>query len=211
MKETRKYKLTGVSDLLGSSPGDKEVFKNFIVDKAKTPEERAAADLDTEFVLDQEEKKRTYFYRDPKTGELILRPYQIKGFLKEAINTLKADLKVLSAKSKVDEYVFVRGKTIKITRDGESLTQPDYLLERPLRAMTMQGPRVALASSEAVSAEEGWELEVEISLINNAGTAKSKPITWEVIEAALDYGALKGLLQWRNGGYGSFDWELVED
>lgn len=52
-------------------------------------------------------------------------------------------------------------------------------------------------------------VEFSVTLVKNEGTAKSKAITFEQIEAALDYGELKGLGQWRNSGRGSFTWERI--
>ena len=75
----------------------------------------------------------------------------------------------------------------------------------PLRAQTMQGPRVTLAASEQI--DDPWTIEFTVKLIGNPGTRTSAPITWEAIETALDYGSICGALgQWRNGGYGRFTW-----
>ena len=41
------------------------------------------------------------------------------------------------------------------------------------------------------------------------GKAKSKALTFDVIEEALDYGAFKGLGQWRNGQNGRFKWQRI--
>jgi hypothetical protein len=46
-----------------------------------------------------------------------------------------------------------------------------------------------------------------MTMIPNGGTAKSEALTWDAIEAALDYGAFHGLGQWRNADYGRFIWE----
>ena len=51
---------------------------------------------------------------------------------------------------------------------------------------------------------------VTIHVIENAKTTKSAPIDMEMIEGFLDYGAMKGLLQWRNAGHGSFEWEELK-
>ena len=72
----------------------------------------------------------------------------------------------------------------------------------------MQGERVALAKSELI--ELPWRVRIDIVLLDNAGTAKSKELTFDIIEEALNYGAYKGLGQWRNGGYGQFTWAEVE-
>ena len=73
--------------------------------------------------------------------------------------------------------------------------------------MTMQGPRVTVSASETILPE--WELEFNLTLLQNAGTPKSKALTFEAIEAALEYGFINGLGQWRNGQNGRF--EVVHD
>lgn len=77
------------------------------------------------------------------------------------------------------------------------------------RLADLLGERVTLAASELV--EDPWEITIEMTLIPNNGTAKSESLTWDAIEAALDYGAFHGLGQWRNADYGRFMWEQVEE
>ena len=74
--------------------------------------------------------------------------------------------------------------------------------------MTMQGPRVSVSASEII--RPGWEIEFTLTLIANEKTAKSVALAWNVVEEALNYGAYKGLGQWRNGQNGRFTWEQVK-
>ena len=71
--------------------------------------------------------------------------------------------------------------------------------ERPLRASSASGERVALAASETVPA--GTVLEFSILVMN--------PKDAETVREWLDYGRLRGLFQWRNSGKGRFEWEEV--
>jgi len=80
--------------------------------------------------------------------------------------------------------------------------------ERPLRAETMRGPRVSLASSEQV--DDPWSIEFTVTLVDNPTTNKSANVTWEAIEEMLSYGCLKGLGQYRNGSFGRFTYERTE-
>lgn len=203
----KKFRLTGTDSLLGSSPSSKEIFSTFLVDKTKTTAERNAAREDVDNIIENDEKGTTIFYRD-KNGGLILKGYHIKGFLKEAAKALKDQVNLKSYLSKVDTYVFVMEKNIPIMRDGEQIMKPDGYLERPLRCETAQGPRVALSKSEEIL--DPWYVDVTIRVVENAGTAKSAPIDMDMIEGFLDYGAMKGLLQWRNAGHGSFEWEELK-
>lgn len=203
----KKFRLTGTDSLLGSSPSSKEIFSTFLVDKTKTTAERNAAREDVDNIIENDEKGTTIFYRD-KNGGLILKGYHIKGFLKEAAKALKDQVNLKSYLSKVDTYVFVMEKNIPIMRDGKQIMEPDGYLERPLRCETAQGPRVALSKSEEIL--DPWYVDVTIRVVENAGTAKSAPIDMDMIEGFLDYGAMKGLLQWRNAGHGSFEWEELK-
>lgn len=203
----KKFRLTGTDSLLGSSPSSKEIFSTFLVDKTKTTAERNAAREDVDNIIENDEKGTTIFYRD-KNGGLILKGYHIKGFLKEAAKALKDQVNLKSYLSKVDTYVFVMEKNIPIMRDGEQIMKPDGYLERPLRCETAQGPRVALSKSEEIL--DPWYVDVTIRVVENAGTAKSAPIDMDMIEGFLDYGVMKGLLQWRNAGHGSFEWEELK-
>ena len=203
----KKFRLTGTDSLLGSSPSSKEIFSTFLVDKTKTTAERNAAREDVDNIIENDEKGTTIFYRD-KNGGLILKGYHIKGFLKEAAKALKDQVNLKSYLSKVDTYVFVMEKNLPIMRDGKQIMEPDGYLERPLRCETAQGPRVALSKSEEIL--DPWYVDVTIRVVENAGTAKSAPIDMDMVEGFLDYGAMKGLLQWRNAGHGSFEWEELK-
>lgn len=206
-KQKLRVRLTGITPILGSVPMSKEIFDKFIATKAKTEAEKQGAASDSTFVREDEEEKATQFYRNHK-GELVLRGYQIKGFLKEALYVLRDSLGITNAKSKADNYVFI-DSTILIKREGQTVTRPDGFFQRPLKAMTMQGPRISLASSEQLDPE--WVLEFTITLLTGVkGTPKSKALDMDMIREALDYGELKGLLQFRNGGFGSFTWEELD-
>lgn len=109
---------------------------------------------------------------------------------------------------KVDNYVFILEDEIPIMRDGKQLTEADGFLERPLRANTLQGPRVALARSEEITGD--WYVDITIKVLMNNSTSKGQKFDMELIENLLSYGELKGLLQWRNGGHGSFSYEEIE-
>ena len=210
---TRKYILTGKNPMLGSCPANAEIYKNFIANKIADLHkgEEEASMLPTPEQLNEEEDKIrqqgfTVFLRDG--DNLVISGHVVKGFFKAALTTLKGQLNIGSPKSKIDELLFVGENYIPLTRkDGTPITKPDRICERSLRAETMQGPRVSLAASEMV---DEWQIEVTLTLVENQGSAKSKPLTWEAVEDCLNYGALKGLGQWRNSGLGSFTFERVE-
>ena len=203
--ESRIYELTGLTPILGSAPASKDIRTKWVGSKAPTDDLRAE---EAESPIDIDEKGLTIFNRD-RQDNICLMGYQIKGFFKSALLALKAQCKVAAPKGKVDTLVFVEPRYIPIKREGVALREEDEILERPLRANTMQGERVTLAASEMVL--DPWSIKIEISLIPSNGTAKSEALTWDAIETALDYGAYHGLGQWRNADYGRFIWKRVEE
>ena len=89
-----------------------------------------------------------------------------------------------------------KSKTGTIAFDGEMLD-----CQRPLRAQTMQGERVSLASSDEVPA--GAVLTCDVECLDESHEA--------AVREWLDYGSLRGLGQWRNSGKGRFEWEELDD
>lgn len=188
----KKIKLTFNEGLLGTSPGDPEVYKKFIATKAPdatTLEEEVAA-LGEDAVI---ENGMTIFPKDSE-GRRFLYDYQIKGFLKDACSSLRrvsgTESKKLKAYKKIiDGLIFVNPRQIPIRYEGEI----EYC-QRSLRAQTAQGERVALAISEEIPA--GASIEFEIHCLSDEHE--------KVVEEWLDYGELRGLGQWRNSGKGRF-------
>jgi len=201
--EKRTYRLHGITRILGSQPADPEVRTRFLaneVEKAKADEEAS------KLPIDQQKRNLTVFLRDD--GCVCICDYVIKGFLKEAISVLKTQVKVANGKSKIDNSVLIEPAYLRFCRHDEDLDVADGDLERPLRAMTMQGPRVSVTASEYIDAP--WTLTFTISLLEGEKTARSEALTFDVIETLLDYGSFKGLGQWRNAQNGRFSWERVE-
>lgn len=103
--------------------------------------------------------------------------------------------KVKAFKKIIDGNVFVSPRKIPFAVDGDMGD-----CQRPLRAKTMQGERVALANSETIPA--GSTLTFTFECFND------EDFKW--IREVLDYGKYRGLGQWRNSGKGKFDWEEVQ-
>ena len=204
--EEKKFRLVGLQPLLGGVALDKEIFTKYIATKARDFEKENAKE-DVENVIDENEKV-TGFYRDVETGNVIIKGYQIKGFMKEAAKALKDQLGLASCVSKIDNFVFIAEDNIPVMRGGEWIKQPDNFLERPLRGETPQGPRVSLAKSEQICGD--WYIDITVKVIENKKTAKSIALDMGVVEELLSYGQFKGLLQWRNAGYGSFRVEKIK-
>jgi hypothetical protein len=205
MEALKRYhvKLKFISPILGSAPSNKDVYENYVASKhpETNPEQVAAESALIPEELPQTGK--TIFRVDPATKGLIFLPHQIRGFLKESASAITG--KGLTAfKSKIDKWIFVEPDKIFLMRDGKLITAAEGTCERPLRAVTAQGPRVSLLSSEQVN--EGVEVEFMLLVL----PLGQKEITVELLKSWLDYGQFQGISQWRNAGFGAFTYELQE-
>ena len=195
-----KIRLTLTEEMLGTASANPDIHSEFIASKApdaqKLEDEVAALGADA-----VEKKGMTIFARD-EDGDPCVWDYQIKGFFKDAAQMMKkvpgsASSALKAYKKEIDGAIFVYPRKIKLTmpKDGEI-----GVCQRPLRAQTMQGERVALASSETVPA--GTTLTFTVQFLNKADVALC--VEW------LNYGALRGLGQWRNSGKGRFLWDQMD-
>lgn len=176
--------------ILGTIPKDRDVFKNFVASHTKTDEEAVRAEEDVDRVAEEIEARGWTGFYENAAGHPVLMDYQFKGFLKNAGNIMKDVVGVKNLRSHIEQTVFV------FPRELELAEKPDGVLERPLRAMTMQGPRVSVMRSDRIDPGRQYTLDLRV-------LEKSK-VTEKVLKEVLTYGELAGLLQWRNGGYGRF-------
>ena len=190
--------LTFQKDILGSWPSDPEIAETYIASKAPDAETMAQQieNLGVDAVTDS---RKTIFPRD-KDGNPIIYDYQIRGFFKAAAKALyklegSKSSKIKAYKQTVDTKVFIVEEETPIIFDGEIDT-----CQRPLRASTPQGDRVALAFSESI--HKGAKIIFGIRMLD--------PSLEDVIYEWLDYGQYNGLGQWRNAGYGKFTWRKLE-
>lgn len=187
-------KLTFTDDLLGTSSGNPELHREFIASKAPDAAkmEEEVALLGVEAV---EEKSMTVF---PKMadGTPYLWDYQIRGFFKEICGAMRGipgtkSSKVKAYKKKVDNTIFVEPREIPL--DLHSMKIADC--QRPLRASTMQGERIALANSEVCP--QGTTCEFDVLCMVDEDV--------DMLREWLEYGKYKGIGQWRNSGKGRFE------
>lgn len=195
--------LTFISAILGSAPSNKNVYENYVASKMPEPTPEAVAAESALIPEELPQTGKTIFRVDPDTKGLIFLPHKIRGFLKESASAISG--KSLTAfKSKIDKWVFVEPDKIFLRRDGQYITQADGTCERPLRAVTAQGPRVSLLSSEQLN--EGVTVEFNLLVL----PLGQKEITEEILRSWFDYGQFQGISQWRNGNFGRFTYELTE-
>ena len=214
----RRVKIVVLEPLLGTAPNDKEVYSNYIASKAPDAQgiEEEIAAIGVDGVAEQ---GMTVFPRiaGDKNRPGIW-PYQIRGFFKsgqQAMNDMvpnkeerkKRNSGYLSIyKRRIDTHVFVKAVNARWTEWKTSGTEKQLIeihlpeggeitsCERPLRAQTMQGERVALAKSEAVP--EGSWMEFDVKILD--------PDLEDYFVEWLEFGAYNGLGQWRNSGKGTF-------
>ena len=194
-----KVRLTFTDEILGTSSGNPELHREFIASKApdaqKMEEEVAALGVDA-----VEEKSMTVFPR-LADGTPFLYDYQVRGFFKEICGAMKAisgtkSSKIKAHKKKIDNTIFVEPREIPLDLHGMKMTN----CQRPLRASTAQGERIALANSEVCP--EGTRCEFEVLCMVDEDAA--------MLREWLEYGKYKGIGQWRNSGKGRFTFEIID-
>lgn len=200
--ETYRLKVIFLTPVLGSQPGDPELASAFIAKKKGLD---ALPMQDDELLPEALEKGTTTFHRVPgKPLQPALMNYQLLGFLKEAGKVLNGRVEgnVKALRSKVEQRIAVSPRVLPLNLPKGEDWGPEYL-ERPLRAETMQGPRVTLARSEIIPEGTWFECGLEV-IEGEIGEA--------VLRDLLDYGYMRGLGQWRNSGaYGTFRYELEKE
>lgn len=222
-------RMTFTEDVLGTCSGNPELHDEYIASKAPdamTRKEEVAAIG----VGDAIEKGMTVFPRN-SDGVPILWGYQVEGFLKESVKNIKKHwpdsecAKIKANKQTIDNAIFVYYKAIPYTESGKYDNSPRNVngvyydtsipvdmnggvvgdCQRPLRASTAQGERVALAHSESLPAGSSIEFYISLAPILGKGID-----TKEVIQEMMDYAQLKGIGQWRNSGKGRAVWEYID-
>lgn len=189
-----------IEEVLGTASANKELHSEFIASKApdapSMKEEIAALGADA-----VEEKGMTVFPR-MEDGTPFLWDYQWKGFCKDACSMLrKADgsksAGLKAYKKEIDGLIFFEPRKIPLVLpEGGEVGER----QRPLRAQTAQGERIALAHSETVPA--GTRQEFDIVLLKDSHLP--------IVAEWLQYGELRGVGQWRNSGCGRFKFAIVD-
>lgn len=221
----RRVKIVFLEPVLGTAPNNQEVYTKFIASKAPGADgiEEEIEAIGVDGVV---ENGMTVFPRIAKDKNRPgIWPYQIRGFFKsgqQAMNDMVTDKEerkkknsgyLATYKRRIDTHVFVKAVTArwtdyKLSGSDKQLIEihiPDggkiESCERPLRAQTMQGERVALAKSESVP--EGSWIEFDVKLLDPR--LEDHLIEW------LEFGAYNGIGQWRNSGKGTFVYWMYDE
>jgi|GEM_PF-1780894 len=200
MDEFGKRRLTIrlIERMLGTVPKDKDIYANYIAGKSPKPLSDKMIEEEVASVEEIEEKGWTGFHQDEKG--LFIYDYLVKGFIKNALEVCietAAIGKISAYKKWADLLVFVWPRKIYL-----GCTNPDGVIERPLRTMSPKGPRVALSRSDYI--DVGRDITFEVEILPN-----KKALGWPTMNQVFAYGRFVGLGQWRgSGGYGRF--ELID-
>ena len=195
--KTLKIKITFIEELLGTASANPDVQREYIA--SKSPDAGTIEDEVKAIGVDAAvEKSMTVFPRED--GKPFLYDYQIKGFFKDSCGALArvpgtVSNKIKAYKKIIDGTIFVQPRKIHFDLSGKVGS-----CQRPLRAETAQGPRIALANSETIPADSS--ITVEVVLLDEGAE--------KLLREWLDYGKLRGIGQWRNSGKGRFTWEEVK-
>lgn len=199
-----KVTIEFITDVLGSSPSSDTVYRDYV--ESKSPYKNTTSEeIFLTSVDEVTDKGMTIFPKD-KDGRPFFWGYQIRGFFKSACGFLrrckdesfaKASCKMTAYKKVIDGCIFVEPRQIFIDLRGGKIGN----CQRPLRAQTAQGERVALANSESIPA--GSRITFTVTVMSDAYE--------KAVREWLAYGRYTGLGQWRNGGHGRFKVLSVEE
>ncbi len=192
--------LTFTEPVLGTAPMNKQIYTDYILQASVKAHNNGYNDTGDEVATVPDGDKGVTGFHRLEDGTPMIYDYVLKGFAKDACAMMarqggSLSKQIRAYKKVIDGLFFVFPRRIPICNYGQIGT-----LERPLRAMTAQGERVALAKSEMIQA--GAVLNFTIEVLDDA------TVTSELIEEWFDYGRYRGLGQWRNGSYGRFEYEM---
>lgn len=216
-KEVNKY-----LDQLPITKERGEEETNLLITKLETligrefsPEEKQAAlkgELESlkETFQELDLKATTVFFWDKKTNKPCIGDHMIYGFLKAATEAIGRTLtkkagtvmhSISYTQSLIAQHVRCKDHFISFDKDIKRNANGDPVyLQRSLRAMTAQGPRITLAKSEVIEAPASLSFTLKVM--------KNSPITEAILKQLFSYGEISGIGQWRNASYGAFTFEL---
>lgn len=200
--KTLNFRLTFTEMVLGTASNNKELHSEYIASNAPDAKSKAE-EIEAIGTDEYREKQMTVFPKDDN-GNPIFWDYQIKGFFKDTCSALqrckgeeisKESCKLKAYKKVIDGCIFVEPRRIPINMNGGEIGN----LQRPLRAQTAQGERIALADSETIP--EGSTIDISVLCLSDEYE--------KAVREWLNYGRYKGIGQWRNAGYGRFTYEEI--
>jgi hypothetical protein len=212
--------ITFTEMLLAAQPAQPAVYREFIASKAPRGT-NTEGEVDAISQENNEEAREqrgwSVFHNDHSAenpgGGIHLMEYHIKGFFKSACQAVTGSrgqknketgevanpTGLGSASSKIAMLVFVSPRRLYLMREGARITVPDGHFERPLRAQTMQGPRVSLKRSDYLNPPLTVSCHITVLPLGQREISEAMLKLW------LAYGEHSGFGEWRNGGHGRFE------
>lgn len=197
--KTMKIRITFTEPILGTSPSNKDVYRDYIGSKA--PDASTIEDEVEALGVDEVAEKSMTVFPRTADGVPFLYDYQIKGFFKDTCGGLKKvtstrSSKIKAYKKEIDKLIFPFPREIPFENFG-TIGE----CQRPLRAQTAQGERISLAMSEEIPA--GATITFSVDMLSDEHE--------DLLREWLDYGKYSGIGQWRNAGKGRFYWQELDD
>lgn len=167
----------------------------------------------------------TVFFWDKETDRPCIGDHMIYGFMKAATEALARTApakrgtvlhsasytaSLINQHVRCDKQFLTFDRGVKTDDDGNP-----FYLQRSIRAMTAQGPRVSLVKSEVVPAGASLTFTLNVlagsPLLKHVDYTKTEEKTFPdaPLKHIFDYGQMTGLGQWRNSGYGMFTYEMI--
>lgn len=195
-------RCTFTQPLLATNANNSEIYSEFLAKNAPDAE-TLEQEIQRLGLAQVDEKGMTVFLRKPENPEIPqMKAYTWSGFFKAKARALAKIKGTKTAEMKayikeIDDRISISPTFIDlaIPQGGEIGT-----LQRPLKAATLQGDRVSLAKSETVPI--GTQCEFTVCCETKEGM--------QIVLEALEFGAKRGTGQWRNAGYGTFTFDVLE-
>jgi hypothetical protein len=210
--------ITFTQPTLGTANANPDVHKEHIASRSPDAD-KVQEEIEALPAEEQLDKATTVFPQEG--GHPFAWDYQIRGFFKGQMAALieidepcTKGLSKWTFKRAVDTMLFVGARRNFFTQaDGVTKIEAKEIktVTRPLRATTLRGDRICLATSQVLP--EGTILKFQVMILINASPAQAKGklrLSRELITACLDFGKLSGFSQWRGGGFGRFTWEELK-
>lgn len=201
MMRVYQLRVTFTEKMLGHAPANPEVYKQFIQGKVREEAEAKGDEVETLPSGEREQTGWSVFHEDQQG--LLIFDYMVRGVFKAAAEAVTGTQGLSAYRSKIDKWLFVMPRRIYLTRDNQNIMKADDVFERPIRAMTPQGPRVSLKRSDCLN--EGFNLECKLHVM----PLGRRELNETRLRSWLDYGQWgSGFGEWRSGGFGRFTYEL---
>lgn len=210
-KEHMNVRVIFVKQVLAMSPGDKDLYANFIAQHAIDAAQRED-EINTLGVKEVITKGRSVF--DRINGQIVWPSRRWLGFFKSRMKAQRQDTEsdlcaMTSYTSKLDENISFGAEwyPVKIPKDGK-ITICD-------RTIPGDGFKreTSIKSSEAAPAGTIMNFRVQTNIHNIGSKTKGVELTFlEAIRQCLDAGIKYGTGEWRGSGkQGTFVWEELDD